>query len=142
MPSPSSLSPRTKNRTAITATLCCAAQSRQVPSGYMRVGQALIHCEARVDRDAVITGPVVVNAGARIKSQAVVVGPTSIGCDAVVETGAFVFRTAVWRRALVGEHAVADRCLIADDALIPARSQALKRTPYFTAAHQAPACPS
>jgi mannose-1-phosphate guanylyltransferase len=95
-----------------------------VPAGYARSGQALIHRDARVAADAVLVGPVVVSAGARVKSQAVVVGPSSIGCDAVIEAGAFVFRTAVWRRALVGEHAVADRCLIGDDGFVPARSQA------------------
>jgi len=61
-----------------------------------------------------------------VKSQAVIVGPSSIGCDAIIEAGAFVSRTAVWRRAFIGEGAVADRCLIADDGFVAAASQALQ----------------
>lgn len=38
MPSPRSLRPRTRNRTAITAALCCAAQSRQLPSISFALG--------------------------------------------------------------------------------------------------------
>jgi len=101
-------------------------RSADIPAGFERSGQAVIHRDARIAPDAVLVGPVIIGAGARVKSQAVIVGPSSIGCDAVVETGAFVFRTAVWRRAFVGEHAVADRCLIADDGVVPARSKALQ----------------
>jgi len=101
-------------------------RSSEIPAGYERLGQAFVHRDARIAPDAVLVGPVIVGAGARVNSQAVVVGPSSIGCDAVIEAGAFVCRTAVWRRALVGENAVADRCLIADDGFVPARSKALQ----------------
>jgi NDP-sugar pyrophosphorylase family protein len=101
-------------------------RSAEVPTGFTRSGQAFIHRDARIAPDAVLVGPVIVSAGAHVKSQAVIVGPSSIGCDAIIEAGAFVSRTAVWRRAFIGESAVADRCLIADDGFVPPASHALQ----------------
>jgi NDP-sugar pyrophosphorylase family protein len=93
------------------------------PAEYVRSNQALIHRDAWVASDAVLVGPVIVSGGARIQSEAVVVGPTSIGRDVVIGSSAFVSRTAVWRRAFIGDHATADRCLIADDGVLEARIQ-------------------
>ncbi len=95
-----------------------------IPEGYRLQGSALVHRDACVARDAVIVGPVLVAAGAQIKSQAVIVGPSSIGRDAVIESGAFVSRSAIWRRSVVGAGASADRCVIGDDAVVAAQLRA------------------
>jgi mannose-1-phosphate guanylyltransferase len=94
--------------------------------GYVRTGESLIHREATVSEDAVFVGPVLVAPGARVMGDAVVVGPTSIGCDATVGRGVLVSRSAIWRRSVVGEHAVADRCILADDSRLAANTQAFR----------------
>jgi mannose-1-phosphate guanylyltransferase len=94
--------------------------------GYRRSGESLIHRDAVVAEDAILVGPVLVAPGARVLAHAVIVGPTSIGCDATVGHSAFVSRSAVWRRSVIGEHAVADRCILGDDSLVAARSQVFR----------------
>ena len=88
------------------------------PIGYIRIGDGLVHYEASVAPDAVITGPVLIAAGARVRSGAVLVGPSSVGRNSTVEKGALVSRSAIWRRAVVGANATADRTVVADDAVI------------------------
>lgn len=94
--------------------------------GYVQHEQALVHQDARIASDAVLLGPVLVAAGAHVGSQAAVVGPTTIGCDAVIEPGAMVSRSAIWRRAVVGANAVADRCLLADDGVVMRGEEAVE----------------
>ncbi|MEO6236113.1 MAG: NDP-sugar synthase [Vicinamibacterales bacterium] len=94
--------------------------------GYRRSGESLIHEDAMVADDAVLVGPVLVAPGARVMSNAVIVGPTSIGCDATVGKSGFVSRSAVWRRSVIGEHAVADRCILGDDSVVAPRAQAFR----------------
>lgn len=96
------------------------------PAGYVRVGDALIHSDAQVARDVVITGPVLIAAEARVDSGAVIVGPTSVGRNSIIESGALVSRSAVWRRAVVGARALADRSVVADDAVIEPESRAFR----------------
>jgi NDP-sugar pyrophosphorylase family protein len=91
--------------------------------GYLRSGNGLVHRDAFVADDAAIVGPVLVAPGARILSGAVVIGPTSIGREATIGCGGLVSRSAVWRRSVIGEHAVADRCIVADDAVMEAGTQ-------------------
>jgi NDP-sugar pyrophosphorylase family protein len=100
--------------------------TRSIPEGYVLSGTSLIHRDAFVARDATFVGPVLIAAGAEIASGAVIVGPTSIGCDAVVGAGALVSRSAVWRRCVLGERVVADRCVLADDTVIVAGTQAFR----------------
>jgi NDP-sugar pyrophosphorylase family protein len=95
----------------------------ELPDGYVRSGDSLIHSDARIAGNAVFVGPVIVAPGARVMSNAVIVGPTSIGCDATVGRGVLVSRSAIWRRSTLGEHAVADRCILADDTVIGANTQ-------------------
>jgi NDP-sugar pyrophosphorylase family protein len=87
-------------------------------NGYLKSGSALVHREAFVSSDAALIGPVLVGPGARILSGAVVIGPTSIGRDATVDEAGLVSRSAVWRRSTVGERAVADQSILADDAFV------------------------
>ncbi|MFN7981768.1 MAG: NDP-sugar synthase [Vicinamibacterales bacterium] len=96
------------------------------PIGYTRIGESLVHSEASVAPDVIITGPVLIAAGARVQSGAVLVGPSSVGRNSVVEKGALVSRSAVWRRAVVGANAVADRTVVADDAVLAADSRAFR----------------
>lgn len=94
--------------------------------GYVRSGVGLVHRDAFIASDAAIVGPVLVGPGARILSGAVVVGPTSIGREATIACGVLVSRSAVWRRSIIGEHAIADRCIVADDAVIDAGTRTFR----------------
>jgi NDP-sugar pyrophosphorylase family protein len=96
------------------------------PIGYIRVGESLVHYEASVASDVVITGPVLIAAGAHVHSGAVLVGPSSVGRNSIVGKGALVSRSAIWRRAVVGANATADRTVVADDAVVPAESRAFR----------------
>jgi NDP-sugar pyrophosphorylase family protein len=93
--------------------------------GYLKSGDALIHREAFVAADASLVGPVLIGPGARVLSGAVVVGPTSIGREATIASGAMVARSAIWRRSAVGREATADRCIIADDAIVDSGSESV-----------------
>jgi NDP-sugar pyrophosphorylase family protein len=94
--------------------------------GYVKSGSCLFHHEAVIAADAVFVGPVLVGAGARIMSGAVIVGPTSIGVEATVGGGVLVSRSAIWRRSLLCEQAVVDRCILADDTVIESHRQAFR----------------
>ena len=94
--------------------------------GYVRSGQGLIHREAVVADDVVLVGPHLVGPGARIMSSAVIVGPTSIGRDAMIGAGVLVSRSAIWRRCSIGDHAVADRCILSDDTVVDAGTHAFR----------------
>ena len=100
--------------------------SAAVPEGYVRSGSALIHAGARVADNAVFVGPVLVGPGSRIRSGAVLVGPTSIGREVTIGPGVLVSRSAVWRRCVLHDHAVADRCILADDTVIAANQEAFR----------------
>jgi NDP-sugar pyrophosphorylase family protein len=97
-----------------------------LPEGYVRSGSALIHSDARVSDDAVFVGPVLVGPGVQIHSRAVLVGPTSLGREVTVGTGVLVSRSAVWRRCVLHNHAIADRCILADDTVIAANTEAFR----------------
>jgi len=96
------------------------------PEGYVKTGECLFHRDAVIAGDATFIGPVLVGAGARIMSGAVVVGPTSIGCEAVLGPCVLVSRSAIWRRSVVHEQAVADQCLVADDSVVDAGTHAVR----------------
>jgi NDP-sugar pyrophosphorylase family protein len=100
--------------------------SGEETDGYFRSGSALVHQDAFIANDAALVGPVLVAPGARILSGAVVVGPTSIGREATIACGGLVSRSAVWRRSRIGEHAIADRCIVADDAVVEAGSHTFR----------------
>lgn len=91
-----------------------------VPVGYYRRGEALIHTDTRVAADATLVGPVIIGQGAEIRGNTVVIGPTSIGCDVVINDGALVSRSAVWRRSVIQAGATVDLCVVGDGAVIQA----------------------
>jgi mannose-1-phosphate guanylyltransferase len=101
-------------------------KSGEDQDGYVRSGSALVHRDAFVAHDAQLVGPVLIGPGARVLSGAVVVGPASIGRDATVASGGLVSRSAVWRRSTIGEGASADRCIVADDAVVEPGEEAFR----------------
>ncbi len=109
--------------------------NHSAPDGYVKHGQSMIHQDAIVADDAVLVGPVLVGPDARILSGAVVVGPTSIGREASIGEGVLVSRSAVWRRCEVDEAAVIDRCILADDTIVPAGTQAFRQVHADQAEH-------
>jgi NDP-sugar pyrophosphorylase family protein len=92
--------------------------------GFVRTSGLLAHESARVAPDATCVGPVLVGPGAQVMSGATLVGPTSIGPGSIVAQGALLSRSAVWRRCRVGEGAVADGCILADDSVLAPRGRA------------------
>lgn len=96
------------------------------PAGYVRMGDGLVHRDASVHPDVVITGPVLIAAGAHVHAGAVLVGPSSIGRNSTVEEGALVSRSAVWRRSVIGARATADRSIVADSAVMERESRAFR----------------
>jgi NDP-sugar pyrophosphorylase family protein len=100
--------------------------TRTVPEGYVLAGTSLIHRSADIARDVTFVGPVIVGPGARIASGAVIVGPTSIGRDAVVGADVLLSRSAVWRRCVLRDQAVADSCILADDTVLSPGAQAFR----------------
>ena len=74
--------------------------------------RTVIHPSARVDRSALVIGPVIVGAGAVIRDNAVVVGPASIDAGSTIEAGALVSRSVIWSDCTVGAHASVDRSVL------------------------------
>jgi NDP-sugar pyrophosphorylase family protein len=110
--------------------------SNGTPEGYARSGDCLHHSDAMVAEGANIVGPVLVGPGARIKAGAVVVGPVSIGRDVVIGAGALVSRSAVWRGSVIGDRAIADRCILADDTIVNAETQAFGAVMFTNFRHE------
>jgi len=96
------------------------------PEGYVKSGSCLHHRDAVIAEDVDFVGPVLVGPRARVMSGAVVVGPTSIGLEAVVNAGVLVSRSAIWRRCVIGQNAIADRCILADDTVVEPETQAFR----------------
>jgi NDP-sugar pyrophosphorylase family protein len=108
------------------------------PEGYTISGTCLIHRDATVAADAAFVGPILIGPGAQIGSGSVIVGPTSIGRDAVIGEGVLVSRSAIWRRCVLNDQAVADRCILADDSIVPAGTQAFREVIMTPAAYETP----
>jgi NDP-sugar pyrophosphorylase family protein len=86
--------------------------------GYVACGDVLVHRDARVASDARLLGPLLLGPDTRIMSRASVVGPTVMGAGCTIEPGAFVSRSVLWDRCRVGADAVADACVLGDDAVV------------------------
>jgi NDP-sugar pyrophosphorylase family protein len=82
-------------------------------------GGALLHPTARVEKGAILVGPVQLGARALVRSGATIVGPTSIGADSVVGPGGVVARSALWAGCIVGEDAMVHGSVLGDGAVIP-----------------------
>jgi NDP-sugar pyrophosphorylase family protein len=104
----------------------CLVSGIEPISGYVRSGNCLFHNEASIATDAVFVGPVLVGPGARVHAGAVIVGPTSIGREAIIRRGAVVTGSAIWRRCVVNEDAMADRAILADGTTVERGSRAYR----------------
>lgn len=87
---------------------------------YRRVGELVVHNSARIDPSASLVGPVIVGPGVQIDAGAVVVGPTAIGEGTTLGRNVAVSRSVIWKRAHVGDNAVIDGSIVADDAKVAA----------------------
>ena len=103
--------------------LIARAVEGDVPAGFFRVGQALVHASARVSTRARLVGPVIVGPEAAIEEGATIVGPTAIGAGSQVGAAAVVARSVLWENCALGPGSMVDRCLIADGGLVPAGSE-------------------
>jgi NDP-sugar pyrophosphorylase family protein len=81
------------------------------------------YATARVADDARILGPVLLAPSATVASGATIIGPAAIGADCRVEAGAVISRSVVWTRCVVGDGAVVDNCILADDARVGPRER-------------------
>jgi len=90
--------------------------------GYRVVGDSLVHPSVRIDSTARLVGPVLIGPSVHVRAGATIVGPTTIGVGSIIDEGALVSRSVTWRRCVVGESAVVDRCLLADDATVEAKT--------------------
>ena len=61
--------------------------------------------DVEIDRNAVLQGPIYLGNGARIKSDAHIIGPTVIRDYAIVDSGAIIDRSIIWRNSYIGERA-------------------------------------
>ncbi|PYQ21844.1 MAG: hypothetical protein DMF81_14200 [Acidobacteria bacterium] len=110
---------------------------------YSGTGEVLAHPSAWVDPGAKLLGPMILGPGVRVKAGATIVGPASIGAESTIAEGAVVCRSVTWERCVVGENALLDACVLADDARVEpgadlfaivvaatAPRQKLSRTPW------------
>ena len=86
--------------------------------------------EVEIDRTAVLQGPIYLGLGAKIKSGAQVIGPTVIRDYSIMDAGAIIDRSIIWRNSYVGERAelrgavvlrqcnIKNRALIAEGAVV------------------------
>jgi len=116
-PGPSVL--RAESYLAANERLIPRAVEGDVPEGFYRLGQALVHASARLSPRARFVGPVIVGPGSAIEEEATVVGPTAIGTDPEVGRSAVVSRSVLWDACAVGAGSQVDRCLVADGGLVP-----------------------
>lgn len=75
-----------------------------------RIGRRLsddvwIDGDVEIAPDAVLHGPLYLGFGAKIKSGAQVIGPTVIRDYAIVDAGAIIDRSIIWRNSYIGERA-------------------------------------
>lgn len=61
--------------------------------------------EVEIDRNAVLQGPIYLGNGTRIKSDVHIIGPTVIRDYAIIDSGAIIDRSIIWRNSYIGERA-------------------------------------
>ena len=97
------------------------ARDPDVARGFRVCGEAVVHESAWVDPSARMLGPMLLGPGVSVQSGATLVGPLSLGPRTSVGKGAVVSRSVVWSGCVVGDEALVDRCMLADDARIEPR---------------------
>ncbi len=104
----------------VVARLC---EQPEPPSGYQRVGEALIHEDSHLEDATQIIGPVLIGPSCRIGRAATIVGPVSLGSHVQVGAEAVICRSALWDRCHVGMRARMDRCVVTHGARVPPGAQ-------------------
>ncbi len=90
----------------------------QALPGYRRIGEALVHRQARVSATANLVGPVMIGPVTRVGANATIVGPATLGAGCVIEERAIVCRSVVWDRCLLGKGSTVHKCILANEAAV------------------------
>ncbi|MBM4434523.1 MAG: nucleotidyl transferase [Chloroflexi bacterium] len=77
--------------------------------------------EVQVDASAVLLGPVYLGDGTRVGPQAQIVGPAVLRDHVIVEPGAIIDRSVIWRNTYVGERAEVHGSIVARQCALKAR---------------------
>lgn len=77
--------------------------------------------DVEIDPSAEVEGPVFLGAGARIGPQARIVGPTVLRDNVIVETGAVIDRSIVWRNTYIGERSELHGTIVGRQCALKAR---------------------
>jgi NDP-sugar pyrophosphorylase family protein len=104
------------NHWMITRLTFAAASNDSATNGRWR--ELIADASAWVDPDAMILGPVILGPGVRVYGGATIVGPTSIGAGTTIGPSAVVTRSVTWNNCVIGERAIVDRCVVADDGAV------------------------
>jgi mannose-1-phosphate guanylyltransferase / phosphomannomutase len=99
-----------------------ARLANQQRDGDVRAGNRglLADRSAWIDPDATVVGPVMLGAGVRVMKGATIVGPAALGARTIVAANALVARSVTWENCRIGERAIVDRSIVADDAVVDA----------------------
>lgn len=104
-----------------------AAARDPLPDEHLRCGNALVHRSATIASTARLLGPIWVGPKCVIEDQVILAGPCAVDAGSVIETGAVVNRSFVWKACRVGAKAVVNDCVllggtrVAPDCLVEAR---------------------
>jgi NDP-sugar pyrophosphorylase family protein len=112
-----------------------SAVTTQAAQGYGLFDETLAHASVWIAPGARLIGPIMLGPEVVIAEGATIVGPTTIGPGGRIGAGALVSRSVLWNHCTLGDEVVLDRCLVADDARVPAR------TTLFSTLHAAPHAP-
>ncbi|MBI2774060.1 MAG: NTP transferase domain-containing protein [Chloroflexi bacterium] len=77
--------------------------------------------EHTIDPTAIVLGPVYLGGGVKIGAQAQIVGPTVLGDYVVVEPGAVIDRSIVWRNTYIGERSEVHGAIVGRQCALKAR---------------------
>jgi mannose-1-phosphate guanylyltransferase len=91
--------------------------------GYRVEGTIFAHPTAIIHPEATLVGPLLIGPLVQVGARAAVVGPASLGPETTIAARALVSRTVTWDRCTVGEGAVLDRCVLADDTVVEPRAR-------------------
>lgn len=106
----------------------------ELPPGFERRGEAIIHESVVVDQSSRLIGPMFVDRDSRIDSGAIVVGPATVGMGCQLGAGSVVSRSVLWAGCEVGQRATVDCCVLTDGASI-ASGRAVRNAVHIESEH-------
>ncbi|MGH2377934.1 MAG: sugar phosphate nucleotidyltransferase [Candidatus Limnocylindria bacterium] len=95
---------------------------RVEPLGEVRSSGVWVGGEVEIDPSALLHGAVYLGAGTKIGPQAQIVGPTVLRDYVVVEPGAVIDRSIVWRNTYVGERSEVHGSIVGRQCALKARA--------------------